>query len=275
MITGLNHITIAVKDLNRSFSFYHDVLDFTPLMKHENGAYFLAGDTWFCLDVDSTTRSKPLPEYTHFAFSVAKDNFTLASKKIREAGAEVWKDNKSEGESLYFLDPDGHKLEIHVGDWRTRLRSAKTKPWNDSLEFFESNQRPGLSLELLTERLAVVRLNANASIPEWALRSNFFSVSKTSDELSIVCKQSDVPSDAKFEPNWVAFKVKGTLEFGLTGVLASIAQPLAQGNVSIFAVSTFDTDYVLVKEETLSAATSALELAGHVVITNQGRPTVK
>lgn len=65
MISGINHITIAVKNLEESFSFYKNVLGFQPLMRHSKGAYFLAGDLWFCLDLDSTTRKEPLPEYTH------------------------------------------------------------------------------------------------------------------------------------------------------------------------------------------------------------------
>lgn len=136
MITGINHLTIAVKDLERSFRFYQDVLGFTPLMRHHRGAYFLAGETWFCLDLDPTTRQGALPEYTHFAFGVSQTDFHNVAKKIRSSGVDIWKDNKSEGDSLYFLDPDGHKLELHVGDWRSRIRSAKANAWNTSLQFF-------------------------------------------------------------------------------------------------------------------------------------------
>lgn len=137
MIRGLNHITVAVKNLEKSFEFYRDVLGFKPLMKHAKGAYFLAGDLWFCLDLDATTRPEALPEYTHFAFTVEASDFPALADKIKKSGAKIWKENVSEGDSLYFLDPDGHKLEIHVGNWQTRLRSAKEKPWNSSLEFFD------------------------------------------------------------------------------------------------------------------------------------------
>ena len=137
MIRGINHITIAVKDLEKSFTFYRDLLEFKPLVRHSTGAYFLAGDLWFCLDLDLKTRSEPLPEYTHFAFTVEQRDFDAFSAKLKDAKVKIWKENISEGESLYFLDPDGHKLEIHVGDWKTRIMSTKERPWNETLVFFE------------------------------------------------------------------------------------------------------------------------------------------
>ncbi len=137
MISGINHITIAVKDLEKSFTFYRDLLGFKPLLKHSKGAYFLAGDLWFCLDLDLKTRTDALPEYTHFAFTVDKNSFSFLSEQLKQAEVKIWKENISEGDSLYFLDPDGHKLEIHVGDWKSRIQSTKEKPWNNSLEFFE------------------------------------------------------------------------------------------------------------------------------------------
>ncbi|MBL7671441.1 MAG: GNAT family N-acetyltransferase [Bdellovibrionaceae bacterium] len=136
MITGLNHITIAVKDLERSFQFYKEILEFKPLIRHSQGAYFLAGDFWFCMDLDSRTRAAPLPEYTHFAFSVSSENFENLSAQIKKSGAKIWKENVSEGDSLYFMDPDGHKLEIHVGSWKTRIESIMKRPWSDSIEYF-------------------------------------------------------------------------------------------------------------------------------------------
>ena len=141
MITGINHITIAVKDLERSFLFYRNVLQFKPLMRHSKGAYFLAGNLWFCLDLDVKTRSGPLPEYTHIAFSVSQSNFHQVAASIKSADLKIWKENKSEGDSIYFLDPDGHKLEVHVGDWRSRLKSIEMSPWNSSVEIFFKDEQ--------------------------------------------------------------------------------------------------------------------------------------
>ena len=97
-------------------------------MKHEKGAYFLAGDFWFCIDLGEPV-SNPLPGYTHFAFSIEQKYFKAISEKIKSSGAKIWKSNESEGDSLYFVDPDGYRFEIHVGDWKTRLNHYKnTKP---------------------------------------------------------------------------------------------------------------------------------------------------
>ncbi len=136
MLNGINHITVSVKDLEESFSFYNNVLGLKPLLRHSKGAYFLAGDLWFCLDLDPATKREPLPEYTHFAFDVNEVHFHTVKNQIISSGAKVWKENKSEGESLYFLDPDGHKLEIHVGDWKSRLAAAKASSWGENVEFF-------------------------------------------------------------------------------------------------------------------------------------------
>lgn len=148
MITGLNHFTIAVKDLAKSFQFYKEFLGFKPLMRHSKGAYFLAGDCWFCLDLDSTTRTAPLPEYTHYAFSISKENFGQMSVRVEKSGVKIWKENVSEGNSIYFLDPDGHKLELHVGDWKTRIDSIKKKPWSSSIELFDVSNLAGPALNI-------------------------------------------------------------------------------------------------------------------------------
>jgi uncharacterized protein len=119
-----------------------------------------------------------------------------------------------------------------------------------------------LSLELLGERLAVCRLMAGEAIPESLGRSSFFCVTKTKDELSIVCEEAYAPTAAKVNGGWRALRVAGTLDFSLTGILASLAAPLAGAKVSIFAISTFDTDYLLVKDAELRRATEALRAAG-------------
>lgn len=120
--------------------------------------------------------------------------------------------------------------------------------------------RPGLCL--LPDTFAVCRLRSGSVVPQWAMTGPLWSVSQSPDELSIVCQQSQVPTDVSREGGWRALKVEGPLDFALTGVLSSIASPLAAAEVSIFAVSTFDTDYVLVKQGRLQEATLALSSAG-------------
>jgi uncharacterized protein len=119
-----------------------------------------------------------------------------------------------------------------------------------------------MKLQELPEILAVCRLDPQSEIPSWTLKSRFFSITKTSDELSIVCEQTLVPSNIKAETDWMGFRVVGTLDFSLTGILAAIANPLAQEKISIFAISTFDTDYVLIKSATWESAKQVLQKAG-------------
>jgi len=121
VVSGLNHLTLAVSDLARSVAFYRDALGMTLDAEWAEGAYLSAGDLWLCLSLDAATRQGPLAEYTHVAFSVAPADFDAARERLREAGAETWRDNRSEGASYYFLDPDGHKLELHLGDLQSRL----------------------------------------------------------------------------------------------------------------------------------------------------------
>lgn len=122
-----------------------------------------------------------------------------------------------------------------------------------------------LTLELLVGHLAICRIAPGEGIPGWARGAGLYSITCTADEVSVVCDEADVPGDVRSEPGWRALKVRGPLDFALTGILASIAAPLADAGVSIFAVSTFDTDYVLIREEALERAMGALAAAGHTV----------
>ena len=119
-VSGLNHITLAVRDLDRSIAFYRDILGCTLRAHWSDGAYLEAGALWLCLSRDDLARAEPHPDYTHLALSVAPEDFAALSAKVR-AAADIWKDNRSGGDSLYFLDPDGHKLELHVGSLQSRL----------------------------------------------------------------------------------------------------------------------------------------------------------
>ena len=143
MITGINHINIAVSDLESSFKFYQEVMGFTPLCKSEGSAYFLAGTPdkagclWFSLDLDRNHVRVPSLCNTHFAFSVSEHDFDRMSARIIGFGSKIFKDNTSPGKSLYFLDPDGHKLEIHVGNWEARIVAKKADVGNwKNVEWF-------------------------------------------------------------------------------------------------------------------------------------------
>lgn len=127
MISGINHITIAVSDLENSLQFYRDVLGFSAHVKWDEGAYLSVGELWFCLSCDEPC---PKSDYTHIAFDVSSTEFEDYASRIVSLGVEVWKENKSEGRSLYILDPDGHKLELHVGSLEGRLEELKRKPYS-------------------------------------------------------------------------------------------------------------------------------------------------
>jgi catechol 2,3-dioxygenase-like lactoylglutathione lyase family enzyme len=119
-IQGLNHLTLAVTDLERSVAFYRDVLGLELRALFEDGAYLEAGPLWLCLSVDPAAAVAVRADYTHYAFDVAAKDFEALGERVRRR-ATVWKDNRSEGASLYFLDPDGHRLELHVGSLASRL----------------------------------------------------------------------------------------------------------------------------------------------------------
>jgi hypothetical protein len=128
-----------------------------------------------------------------------------------------------------------------------------------------SESKRCFDLTVLPGSFAMVRLAAHAPLARWATQGEFFSVTRTSDELSVVCAADQVPSDVARETGWRALKVKGPFALSEIGVLAALAVPLAEAKVSLFVISTFDTDYLLVGEKQLGVAIAALKGAGHRV----------
>ena len=131
MITGLNHLTLSTSNVDKSFNFYREILKCKPLAKWKRGAYLLAGDMWLCLSLDLNKSDRISSEYTHYAFSVEPEKFKYYCQNIERLKLRLWKDNTSEGDSLYILDPDNHKLELHVGNWQTRLEATKQNPYEE------------------------------------------------------------------------------------------------------------------------------------------------
>lgn len=123
-VTGVNHITLVVADLPRSVRFYCDILDCELRAHWARGAYLEAGTLWLCLELGQPDRRR---DDTHLAFSCAPEQFAALAQRIA-ASAPQWKENRSEGASLYFLDPDGHKLELHLGDLASRLAQYQSTP---------------------------------------------------------------------------------------------------------------------------------------------------
>lgn len=120
-----------------------------------------------------------------------------------------------------------------------------------------------LELSVLPEQFVIVRLPREAALPTWATQGELFSVTRTADELSLVCAARYVPENLRGQGRWRALKVHGPFALTEVGVLASLAAPLADARISMFAVSTFDTDYLLVNEMQLGEAMQTLRRAGH------------
>ncbi|MCW8875504.1 MAG: fosfomycin resistance glutathione transferase [Kangiellaceae bacterium] len=126
MISSLNHITLAVSDIEKSLSFYTHVLGFKGEVKWKTGAYLSLGELWLCLSLDSVDSRN---DYTHIAFSIKEENIESILLELEGHSIEQWKANSSEGESIYILDPDGHKLELSCGSLASRLASLKNTPY--------------------------------------------------------------------------------------------------------------------------------------------------
>lgn len=121
-------------------------------------------------------------------------------------------------------------------------------------------------LSILPESLAICRLDPQTSCPEWANAGSLSSITRTTEELSILCPQEHVPEGVMADRDWRALKIQGPLDFAMVGVLSELAGLLAAAKVSIFAISTFETDYILVKADKLRRAIEALRIAGHHVV---------
>ncbi|WP_424951358.1 ACT domain-containing protein [Deinococcus sp.] len=122
-----------------------------------------------------------------------------------------------------------------------------------------------LTLCVFPGEYAVCQLSPAATLPKWAITGELFSVTRTPDELSVVCAASQVPAEVKHTAGWAALKLHGPFDFALSGILAGVLRPLHRAEVGIFALSTYDTDYVLVQAAQLELAVSALREAGYTV----------
>jgi hypothetical protein len=123
--------------------------------------------------------------------------------------------------------------------------------------------RHQLKFRQLAGIYTIVRLTSDAVVPDWAMAGEFISITRTSDELSIVCPADNLPHDVHSPHHWVCLKLEGPFPFSLTGVLLSFIEPLSNNGIPIFAISTFDTDYVLVQEEHTGAVMERLSESGH------------
>lgn len=127
-LAGINHITFATANLHNAIEFYCNLLGMDLVAQWTTGAYLLVGNMWICLSYDEDTKSTPNKDYSHIAFDIAPEHFDDFKKHIVKKNIPTWKDNTSEGKSLYILDPDFNKLEIHASTLNDRLHSMMVNP---------------------------------------------------------------------------------------------------------------------------------------------------
>ncbi len=132
MITGINHLTWNVKNIDVAFDFYVNILGLKPIMKSNKSAYFLAVNVWLAV----TKGEKCLDRrYDHIAFDLDKKTFDSLVEKLKQNNVSEWKENNSEGESFYFLDPFGNKFELHYSNLESRIKYGKEN-WGHDIEWY-------------------------------------------------------------------------------------------------------------------------------------------
>ena len=127
-------------------------------------------------------------------------------------------------------------------------------------------ERHKLKFRWLPSLYAIVRLAPNATVPDWATRGEFTSITRTAEELSIVCEADNLPSEVHSSHHWICLKLEGPFPFEQTGVLLSFTEPLSSNDIPIFAISTYDTDYVLLQEDYMGNVMDILREAGHELV---------
>jgi len=132
VISGINHVTWSVIDIATSFTFYVDVLGLKPIMKCSWSAYFLAGDVWIAvIQGEGRTDNR----YDHIAFQVEPAGYRKLVSRLIDAKCTVWKENESESDSFYFLDPSGNKFELHYSNLKSRIEDGKAN-WGDDVTWY-------------------------------------------------------------------------------------------------------------------------------------------
>lgn len=129
MISGLNHITLSISNMDNSLHFYELLLGFKTIAIWDIGAYLVAPKIWLCLSLDKAYRKELVADYSHLAFSLTRTQFKKISQSDKLNQFKQWKENKSFGESLYILDPDGHQLELHTSTLSKRFEALTEKPY--------------------------------------------------------------------------------------------------------------------------------------------------
>ena len=199
----------------------------------------------------------------HLAFGASSEaEVDARARELSENGFRILEGPRRTGDGYYefvTLDPDLNRIEVTTGPTSSDPACPDNTP---------------LSLKLIDVDLAICRLSADDPFPEWAGYGELVSLTRSEDELSVVCPSVRVPDGVASEKGWRAFVVEGPLGFELTGILASLTAPLAEQRISVFAISTYDTDYLLVKKEMVREAMLVLGRRCEILSTNEqlGKP---
>jgi GNAT superfamily N-acetyltransferase len=173
----------------------------------------------------------------------------------REMASDAQIENRVSLAAHQALGFEESSRAVHLRKWLTEAKNHAAGP----------STAHQLTLVMLEDTFAVCRLSSDAAVPPWASAGGFFSITRTADELSIVCKEQAVPDGVRTEKGWRCLRAAGSIPFSAIGVLRSLVTPLAEAGTSVFAVSTFDTDYLLVMEKDIHKAVAALRQHGHEV----------
>jgi catechol 2,3-dioxygenase-like lactoylglutathione lyase family enzyme len=133
VLTGFNHLTLAVSDLSRSFDFYSRLLNFKPQAIWDRGAYLSLGELWLCLSLGPVEASA---SYTHFAFSIPQADFEAFRRRLLQGRVVEWQQDRSEGESCFLKGTDWHPRGGHVGSLGSRLAACRERPY-EGMRFFD------------------------------------------------------------------------------------------------------------------------------------------
>jgi len=263
------HIALVVRDYDEAIAFYTKKLHFTVL---EDTYQPDQDKRWVVVAPPGTGGTTLLlakaskPEQMPFIGDQAgarvflflnTDNFWRDYREMTAAGIEFIRGPKHQdyGTVAVFKDLYGNLWDL--------LELNQEHPILKRMN--PSTGNSGMTLRLMDDMLGICRMDPDNPIPTW-MNGGFFSVTRTSAELSVVCLQRDIPDGIQCERDWRMFKVDAQLDFSLTGILSSISKVLADAEISLFALSTFDTDYILVKAARIDHACIALSEAGYNVL---------
>ncbi len=164
----------------------------------------------------------------------------------------------SVGAKLFVVNWLPTEGKLRRSDLFEKIKTASEGASPRTLRLNNVIKMPKMTLTIVPGHFAVCRFDPQEAAPDWVFEGDFFSVTRTVEELSVVCREDIVPEGLRSEAGWACLKVEGPLDLSLTGVMASLAVPLAEAGISIFAVSTYDTDYLLVKVGDLERAVAVL-----------------